>query len=429
MNKSQRIRCFSLLIFFSLCCFFTSCGMEKKADSKPQMVHMQIVDRNGFNETISAQDRLHQYENANFLEPQPYKKVIRVFKKNHEGKTASALTSYHENGGVFQYLETVNGRAHGTYKEWFPNGKLKLEAKVIEGIGDLSFECINTWVFNGLATIYNDSGVKEAEFFYEKGALIKEGKIFYPNGQLKKITPYEKNLEEGLQLEYAEDGRVICKTNFAKGKKQGSLEFLGIDKRPAFFETYADNLLLEGSYQDIKGQIFSTVSAGFGVKSLFLSQGLAKQIEIKNGLEEGLVKEFFPETGELKAEYFLKDGQKHGDETIYYPENLPKMLITWQEGKMQGKIKTWYKNGQLESEREFYNNKKNGPSSAFYLNGQLMLLEEYENDLLIQGYYWKKGDLREVSSIDHGDGIATLYDSEGVFLKKIFYKKGEPLDE
>lgn len=131
----------------------------------------------------------------------------------------------------------------------------------------------------------------------------------------------------------------------------------------------------------------------------------------------------------MKVEYSLKDGQKHGDETIFYPENLPKMLITWQEGKMQGKIKTWYKNGQLESEREFYNNKKNGPSSAFYSNGQLMLLEEYENDQLIQGYYWKKGGLREVSSIDHGDGVATLYDSEGIFLKKIFYKKGEPLDE
>jgi antitoxin component YwqK of YwqJK toxin-antitoxin module len=58
-----------------------------------------------------------------------------------------------------------------------------------------------------------------------------------------------------------------------------------------------------------------------------------------------------------------------------------------------------------------------------------MLLEEYENDHLIQGYYWKKGDLREVSSIDQGNGTATLYDAEGIFLKKISYKKGEPVDE
>ena len=417
------------LSFLLFCCCFTSCGIQNKAETKPQIVHMQIVDRNGFNETISAKDRLNQYENANFLDPQPYKKVIRVYKKNQEGKTASALTSYHDSGGIFQYLETVNGRAHGTYKEWFPSGKIKLEARVVEGIGDLSLECINTWVFDGQAIIYNDSGAKEAEFFYEKGALTKEGKIFYPSGQLKKITPYEKNLEEGLQIEYSKEGQVIAKTQFSKGNKHGLLEFFGTETRPAFNEEYDNNRLISAFYHDGQGNVISSVWQGQGTKSVFSDQGLSMQIEIANGLEEGRVKEFFPTTCQLKTEYTIKDGQKHGEEILYYSKSCPKMLITWQEGKMQGKVKTWYPHGQLESEREFYNNKKNGPSSAFYSNGQLMLLEEYENDRLIQGYYWKKGDLHEVSSIDQGNGVATLYDSEGIFLKKIFYKKGEPVDE
>ena len=61
--------------------FFVSCGPRKMQQEKPVLAHMQIVDRNGFNETISAEDRLNQYQHANFLDPQPYKKVVRVFKK------------------------------------------------------------------------------------------------------------------------------------------------------------------------------------------------------------------------------------------------------------------------------------------------------------------------------------------------------------
>ena len=412
----------------------TCCNRYKKAEDALSLVHVQLVDRNGFNETISAQDRLQQYQHANFLEPQPYKKVVRVFKKNQEGKTASALTSYHDSGGIFQYLETVNGRAHGIYKEWYPSGKLKLEAKVIEGIGDLSMECINTWVFDGSASIYSESGNIEAEFFYEKGSLVNEGKIFYVDGKIKKITPYKRNLEHGKQVEYAPTGDVLCTTTYHEGKKQGPLEFFGFGKRPYFHEVYQDNLLMEGTYHDLDGQILSTVEQGCGVKSYFCDTGLFMQAQIQGGQEEGLIQEFFPESRQIKSEYTLQNGQKHGDETIFYCSNTPhqktpKICITWQEGLMQGKVKTWYPNGQLESEREFHHNKKNGPSSAFYSSGQLMLLEEYENDLLTEGYYWKKGDLHEVSQIHQGNGVATLYDGEGIFLKKVPYKKGEPLDE
>ena len=202
-----------------------------------------------------------------------------------------------------------------------------------------------------------------------------------------------------------------------------------------FQEKYDEGFLVEGSYYDLSNFLVSSVEKGSGIKSVFSKEGLVAQIEIQKGKEEGFVKLFYPETQLLKAEYIYKGGSKHGEEIQYYfPQDTehqpaPKMCLTWQEGKLQGKIKTYYENGQLESEREFYNNKKNGPSSAFYATGQLMLLEEYENDILAQGYYWKKGDPKEVSQVIQGEGVATLYDSSGVFLKKVSYKKGEPLDE
>lgn len=69
---------------------------------------------------------------------------------------------------------------------------------------------------------------------------------------------------------------------------------------------------------------------------------------------------------------------------------------------------------------------KEGTAFAWYQDGSRMLIEEYENDLLILGRYYKKGDNEPVSRVKEGDGIATLYDPKGNFVKKIPYRKGIP---
>ena len=58
-----------------------------------------------------------------------------------------------------------------------------------------------------------------------------------------------------------------------------------------------------------------------------------------------------------------------------------------------------------------------------------MLTEEYENDLFVKGLYMKKGDKASASSVECGEGIATLYDPDGYFLKKVIYHKGLPLED
>jgi hypothetical protein len=55
-----------------------------------------------------------------------------------------------------------------------------------------------------------------------------------------------------------------------------------------------------------------------------------------------------------------------------------------------------------------------------------MLMEEYDNDILVKGSYLKKGDKQPVSKVENGKGIATIYDSRGHFQKKITYEKGIP---
>ena len=103
-------------------------------------------------------------------------------------------------------------------------------------------------------------------------------------------------------------------------------------------------------------------------------------------------------------------------------------MLTWHEGILQGPMKTWYENGQLESQRELCDNQKQGLLTAWYKKGDLMLVEEYEDDKLLKGEYYRLGEKVPASQVEKGKGIATLFNPEGNFSKKIPYQEGKPAE-
>ena len=142
----------------------SGCGSSFRSDS-PAIVSLQLIDRNGFAETISNQDRLSTYQNIDFLQPQPYQKVLRVYKRTDLGKSSSVVTSYHDNGQLWHHLEVIDGRAHGLYQEYYSNGQLKIDAFVIEGVADIHNLAQASWIFNQQSTVRNEQGEIIAEIF------------------------------------------------------------------------------------------------------------------------------------------------------------------------------------------------------------------------------------------------------------------------
>ena len=103
-----------------------------------------------------------------------------------------------------------------------------------------------------------------------------------------------------------------------------------------------------------------------------------------------------------------------------------KLSINWVQGKILGAVKTWYPNGQLESQKNYSDNMKNGIATAWYNDGSIMFMEEYEKDKLVKGEYFRRGDSFPITEIKQGIGTASLFDSEGRFLRKISYHNGKP---
>lgn len=396
---------------------------------------IQIQDRNGLTETINNPDRLAIYETVDFFSSQPYKKVLRVFKK--DGTNRSKISSYYPNGMIFQYLEGESMRANGAYREWFANGQIKIEANVIGGTADLAEGSQQDWLFDGLNQVWDEQGNLVAKIFYQKGVLEGPSLYFYPSGQVEKQLLFSKNLMEGEAAEYYPSGAIKSKSHYNRGVKDGeSFSFLenGI---LACKEIYKNGLLLTGSYYDLEGKLLSEVENGGGFQADF-ENGSLTLIEFKMGKPDGMVKQFNG-CKELRKSFFIKNGKKTGEEIEFYAPSeiegtidrealLPKMSVCWNDNMVHGTVKTWYPNGQLQSQREYSRNQKCGTALAWYRNGALMLVEEYEEDLLTKGQYFKINKTESVSSIINGNGVAMLYDETGAFLRKVSYMKGKPLD-
>jgi antitoxin component YwqK of YwqJK toxin-antitoxin module len=416
-----------LFFAFAILC---GCASRTSSDLSDSIVSMQIIDRNGFTETISNKDRLSTYQTTNFSTPQPYQKVLRVFGRNPLGQSSSKITSYHENGHLWQYLEVIDGRSHGLYQEWFPNGQIKIEAHLIEGVADIHNLAQATWIFEGLCKAWDDQGNLIAEFNYEKGSLHNPAKYFFPSGKLQKIIPYEQGEIHGMLQAFDEEGNLIEQIPFVSGEKDGDATTYWSPGRLLSEEIYERGRLFNASYYDPSGKCISEVKSGRGKQAQFKDSQLQTLVSFFGGIPAGETQLFYP-NGTLHCSYILEDGKKNGEEWEYYSSEegerrRPKLCVHWNEDRIQGQVKTWYSNGQLESQREFNGSKKQGVSFGWYKNGDLMLVEEYDNDLLIKGSYYKKGDKKIVTKIESGKGIATLYSSDGILLKKVSYEKGKP---
>lgn len=430
--QEKKISFASTLSFLIFTLLFSAC-MPKQGYyfEEPGLTSINIIDRNGLSETINNPERLCQYQEVDFLQPQPYQKVLRIYSRTEQGNIPSCITSYHPNGYVKQYLEVMNSRAFGAYKEWYPNGVQRIDATIIEGVADLVEGTERTWVFDGCCKIWNETGCLMSLIPYLKGDLEGDSIYYHTNGNVWKRVPYHKGLLNGLVEIYQEDNSLLQRSRYKNGVKEGELERFWAEQKLASEEIYCEGLLSTGRYYNNCGEQIASIDQGNGTRAIFGKDAVCQLQEYHCGMLDGEVK-VFDKYSRVCNQYHVKNCMKHGEEICYYDavrlqqKLVPKLSLMWYEGKIQGVVKTWYDNGVQESQREMSNNKRNGHSTAWYRDGSLMLIEEYELDKLVRGEYYSKGERFPVSSIEEGKGIATLFDAEGNFVSKVEYRNGKP---
>jgi antitoxin component YwqK of YwqJK toxin-antitoxin module len=420
-----------LNIILSFICLILAVGCTRSNQyEEPVLVSLNIIDRNGLNETITTKERLDKFENVDFFGHQPYQKVLRAYSQDCLGNAQSFVTSYYPNGQIKQSIEAINSRAYGLYQEWYEDGTLKLKANIIGGIADLTPAAEKSWQFDGCAQAWDSDGKILTNISYEKGLLQGDSFYYHPNGKIWKLIPYNKNQVNGTTEYYRENGQLLQTITFCNNEREGTSLRFWSPEILASNECYCNGRLISGRYFDPCGKLVSEVNEGEGIRAGFGKFNINELQEFHGGYLSGEV-QVFDDNGNLIRSYGMENGLKTGEEYDYQicanskgPQ--PKLLITWHNGKVQGYVKTWYDNGNIESQKEMNNNRRNGLSSAWYKDGSLMLIEEYDNDRLTKGEYYKKGEKIPISEIINGKGIATIYDGDGRYIRKINYTNGKP---
>lgn len=247
-----------------------------------------------------------------------------------------------------------------------------------------------------------------------------------------KEIPYHKNEIHGTFREFNKEGECLESIPFQNGERDGLSQTFWTPGQLKAEEHYQNGVLVAARYLNKKGEEITSIEQGFGKQALFQEDYLSSLLEYRNGRVDGEV-QMFDSDGCLTHLYNFKDGMKSGEEWEYYPSKdgvrHPKLFLEWDQDTIQGVAKTWYDTGVLESQKEMHNNKKHGLSFAWFKDGDLMLMEEYEDDVLLKGSYYKKWEKTPISKVDNGKGVATLFDKDGRLIRKIVYEKGLPLNE
>lgn len=397
-------------------------GCAQHVAYKPALSSVNLVDQNGMTQTIGSKERLKSFSGVDFQKPQPYQKVLRVYTPQPDGGIPATLTSYYQSGQIKQDLSILSGRACGPYKEWYENGALRIEAFLLGGSPQLGPAAEQTWIFDGPCRAYNDQGKVLGVMTYEKGSLTGEALYYSDAGTLLKKIYYAKGLPEGVAEYYYPSGTLKQKIGFTKGLPHGEMTLFDETGLLMAKECYQMGRLIEATYPG-RAVGLAGVSGGKGFRLQEKPEGYVLE-EITWGELIGEVKEY--QEGRLVHSYFQNKGVKNGREYFWNKRGIAYIEIPYKEGQIQGEVITRYEQGELQSQREMSNNQKNGALRAWYLDGQLMLVEEYANDVLQSGSYYKKGSGLPVSRVLEGNGTATLFDAGGLLEKKISYKDGQP---
>jgi antitoxin component YwqK of YwqJK toxin-antitoxin module len=119
----------------------------------------------------TALDNIEIRNGLYYRDKQPYTGCL--FSLQHKGKD----TAY---SGHFK-----QGREHGVYKKWYPNGRL-MEVRV-----------------------------------YENGKKTGIHKGYWPDGRLRFRYHFSRDLYEGYQYRWHENGQLYSRKNYSKGQEAG----------------------------------------------------------------------------------------------------------------------------------------------------------------------------------------------------------------
>lgn len=349
---------------------------------------------NNRNGTISSREFYTDNELDGFLED--YNGNGELLSKNlyfgkamygliqYDSTGSASRTTYFKNGtGTYELLfpgstqasytcPIVNGRKHGQYHSYYPDGSIRETGFFKYGSRD------------SVCLEYNIAGVCVCKSYYRKGQKDGKWSYFYDNGKTRFTINYKDNQAEGERLSYTDD-TISIRSFLINGDKSGDQVFYGQNMEPALKLIFSQGILMGYTYPGKDGKWLATTPVDSGTAHIVT----------------------YYANGKKSADLHYKNSNTDGTQLYYYS------------------------NGNLMEERNITNTEYNGILKEYYPDGRLRMSSVYKDDVLHGEYllYDPSGKLlvskQFLNGYDHG--VCTVTDPKTKAQKKVRYRYGMPV--
>ena len=231
----------------------------------------------------------------------------------------------HPNGELARSLEVKNGKAHGTYREFFEDGSPRRASLYKNGaLAEALWPTGQPKV-----RISKSDGVTIVECFYPSGALHKrtvQGKdgspcepirLFHENGQLAEVLHMKGTRELGPWLRYFPDGSPRLEAEYLEGRK----------------------LVVHNAWDDEGRQVVENGTGVFHNDGLKIKTAVravepsdyTSAWEVKNGVLDG--KHWMYKNGVLWSEGNSPNGVQNGESLTYWDNGRVHHRTLWKDGE------------------------------------------------------------------------------------------------
>lgn len=280
-----------------------------------------------------------------------------------EGSNFGHWQYFYENGNLSMEGPIFEGQRQDEWVHYYENGSIKRRGKYLNN------KMVGTWNYF-YESQQGGYGPMKAQAFYQDG--MGTYKEFYPNGRLKAEGLYVDGRSEGLWTFYLPEGGLEAKGNYENGLKSGEWEYFHPEGTKAAVGNYTSGLR-EGDWTFFyeNGIISSEGEMENGKKDgywrLFNSWGdfTGEGVFVKG---EGEFKEFY-ESGKIKTEGFIKDDQNQGEWKYYYEDGRLEGKANFKNGR--GYYTGYYPDGTINMEGEIENGQRTGIWKMYKESGEL----------------------------------------------------------
>lgn len=387
-----------------------------------------------------ASEELYLNNRKNGISQYYYKNyTVKLAVNYNKGKKHGTARKYDENGILIAIIEYRYGKEvdreiinqyknslkNDVWKEFYPNGKIKLEQNYEFG------------KLHGLEKKYDLSGELINVFRYEKG-ILKDTTVTIDN---------EIDIVEKFYDLKDEEGNLIKKISggFIKGKPIGvhrTYDSLGRVNSSRMYDSKG-NLIAEGivnedgdkfgdweyfySSGNIKSKGRYKKNRRVGPWSYFYKKGNIEQNgDFIKGVPNGLWKWYF-ESGVLKRKEYYRLGMEDGESFEYDEKSNLVAQGCYIEGMKEGK---WFYDFYFHTEKGNYkSNFKDGFWKYFYKNDKIYFEGKFtqRNCDGKHLYYYKNGKLKQVEYYIFGRKTKNweFYDYYGTLIKILTFENNK----